>query len=56
MIIFPEREFRLDAEASAAGTKFSNGRTVLSTRGDETVLEEAGTVLFAKCKPEPGTY
>jgi membrane-bound inhibitor of C-type lysozyme len=55
MIIFPEREFRLDAEASAAGTKFSNGRTVLSARGEEAVLEEAGTVLFANCKLEPGS-
>ncbi|MBI4292826.1 MAG: MliC family protein [Betaproteobacteria bacterium] len=54
MIIFPEREFRLDAEGSTAGSKFSNGRTVLSTSGDEAMLEEAGTVLFAKCKPEPG--
>ncbi len=54
MIIFPEREFRLDADASGAGTKFSNGRTVLSTNGDEARLEEAGTVLFAKCMLEPG--
>lgn len=54
MIIFPEREFRLDAEASAAGAKFSNGRTVLSINGDEAALEEGGAVLFAKCKLEPG--
>lgn len=55
MIIFPEREFRLDAETSAAGTKFSNGRTVLSTSGDEATLEEGGTVIFAKCRIEPAS-
>ncbi|MBI2960894.1 MAG: MliC family protein [Betaproteobacteria bacterium] len=51
MIIFPEREFRLDAEASAGG-KYTNGRTVLSSRGDEATLQEAGTVIFANCKIE----
>ena len=52
MIIFPEREFRLDADASAPGAKFSNGRTVLTVRGDEAALEDAGTAIFSKCRIE----
>ena len=52
MVIFPDREFRLDADASAPGAKFSNGRTVLTVRGDEAALEEGGTAIFAKCKIE----
>lgn len=54
MVIFPDREFRLDADASAPGAKFSNGRTVLMVRGDEASLEESGTAIFAKCRIEAG--
>lgn len=53
MIIYPEREFRLDADGSARG-KYTNGRTVLVASGEEATLEESGTVLFAKCRFEPG--
>ncbi len=51
MVIFPDREFRLDAQAPD-GTKFSNGRTELSFANGEAKLEEGGTTLFANCKPE----
>ncbi len=54
MIIFPDREFRLDAEASGEGTRFSNGRTALLLANGEARLEEAGTTTFANCKNEPG--
>ena len=52
MVIYPEREFRLDRVPSASGEQFSNGRTILATRGDEATLEESGAVQFAKCKLE----
>ena len=51
-VIFPEREFRLDADASAPGAKFSNGRTVLVVKGDDAALDDGGTAVFAKCRIE----
>jgi membrane-bound inhibitor of C-type lysozyme len=50
MVMFPEREFRLDAARSAAGVSYSNGRTDLRTAGDDAQLEEGGNPLYANCK------
>jgi membrane-bound inhibitor of C-type lysozyme len=50
MVIFPDREFRLDQVRSASGVSYSNGRTDLRTRGDELQLDEGGNPLYANCK------
>lgn len=49
MVILPEREFRLDAQAGQGG-RFSNGRTTLSSQGDNLALEEGGKPLYAGCR------
>lgn len=54
-VIFPEREFRLDQVPGASGLQYSNGRTTLSTQGDEASLEEASAVTFANCKRSAAT-
>jgi len=50
MILLPEREFRLDGVPAGSGAKYSNGRTVLSTKGEEASVEEGGSAIFANCK------
>jgi len=50
MVIFPEREFRLDAVATGSGARYSNGRTSLLTKGNEAMLEDGSSVLFSNCK------
>lgn len=47
MVIYPEREFRLDAVATG---RYSNGHTILSTQGNEATLEEGANTVFANCK------
>jgi membrane-bound inhibitor of C-type lysozyme len=49
-VIYPDREFRLDRVAADSGDRFTNGVSTLSTQGDETMLEEAGTRLYVDCK------
>lgn len=49
-VIFPEREFRLDAVESGSGARYSNGRTTLHTRGDEAFVLEGTATLYADCK------
>lgn len=49
MVVFPEREFRLDPSPGAAG-RYSNGRSTLSVSGDEASLDEAGAAVLANCK------
>jgi membrane-bound inhibitor of C-type lysozyme len=49
MIIFPEREFRLDRVADA-GTRYSNGYTTLVVDGGTATLQEGSTVPYANCK------
>ena len=49
-VIFPEREFRLDQVPGESGARYSNGRTTLSTSGDEVSLDEASAVTYANCK------
>lgn len=62
MVILPDREFRLDPAvapgASASGARYTNGRSTLSIQGDEALLEDGGTMLYAKCRrmaPAAGT-
>jgi membrane-bound inhibitor of C-type lysozyme len=50
MVLFPEREFRLDLAASGADVRYSNGRTTLLIKGDEVQLEEGGNMLYSNCK------
>lgn len=47
MVIYPEREFRLDAVATG---RYSNGQAILSTQGNAATLEEGGNIVFADCK------
>ncbi len=49
-IIFPEREFRLDKAASAAGTRYSNGIAVLEVNGNEATLADGSASAFTGCK------
>ncbi len=49
MMIYPDREFRLDRESSASGARYTNGRTTLSTKGTDATVEEGGQTLFAEC-------
>jgi len=51
MIVFPEREFRLDA--THAGS-YSNGRAALPAQGDAAALEEAGVKTYTSCKKAAG--
>lgn len=50
MIIFPEREFRVDRVGNVADTRYSNGRTTLQVFGEEVRLEEGGNALYDNCK------
>ena len=47
MVIYPDREFRLDG--SGAG-KFTNGRTTLTVSDAEASIEEGGAAVYAGCK------
>jgi membrane-bound inhibitor of C-type lysozyme len=50
MVFLPEREFRLDQEPAASGVRYTNGRTTLATQGNEAMLEEGGSALYANCR------
>lgn len=47
MIVYPEREFRLDA---AGAGRYSNGRTTLLLSGAVAELTEENKPLFVNCK------
>ena len=49
VVMYPDREFRLDQAPTGSGARYSNGRTTLATKGDEALLEEDGKTLFANC-------
>jgi len=55
MVMYPERDFRLDQVSAASGVRYSNGRTTLHTKGPEAFLEEGGQTLFANCKRADNT-
>ena len=54
MIMFPEREFRLDQAPSASGSRFSNGSTTLQSQGDRVFLEEEGAATYSNCRKAAG--
>ncbi len=51
-VIYPDRESRLNRAASAPGEQYSNGRTTLTIKDGEAVVEEGGAIQFARCKLE----
>jgi membrane-bound inhibitor of C-type lysozyme len=54
MIVFREREFRLDQAPSASGSRFTNGSTTLQVQGDRMSLEEEGAVTYSNCRKNAG--
>jgi hypothetical protein len=50
MVMFPDREFRLDATDGAVGGKYSNGRTNLEVRDGEVNVTEGTTTLYGGCR------
>jgi membrane-bound inhibitor of C-type lysozyme len=54
MIVFREREFRLDQAPSASGARFTNGSTTFQVQGDRVSLEEEGTVTYLNCRKAAG--
>jgi len=52
MVIFPDREFRLDRVGTAAGERYSNGHVTLLVQGDQVALDDSGATPYAGCKPE----
>lgn len=50
IIVFMEREFRLDPAPSAAGARYTNGVTTLHSTGDRVSLDEAGTTTYTNCR------
>ena len=50
MVIFPEREFRLNQVEGPTGSRYSNGRTTLSLSGDEAALSGGDVAGYASCK------
>ena len=55
MIVFNEREFRLDPVPAAQGARYTNGVTTLQSAGDTVSLEEAGTTTYSNCRKAVGT-
>ena len=49
MVIFPEREFRLDPVKESAG-RYTNGRSTLVVDGESASLDEGGALVLANCK------
>jgi len=54
MIVFREREFRLDQAPSASGARYTNGSTTLQSQGDQVSLEEEGAVTYSNCRKAAG--
>jgi membrane-bound inhibitor of C-type lysozyme len=50
-VIFPDREFRLDAITSGPGTRFSNGIATLEINGNEATLTDGPSTTYAACTP-----
>jgi len=54
MIVFRDREFRLDPSASAQGARYTNGSTTLQSAADLVSLEEEGSVTYTNCRKATG--
>ena len=50
MVIFPEREFRLNQVEGSAGARYSNGRTTLNLSGDGAALSGGDVTGYGDCK------
>ncbi len=53
MIVFREREFRLDQAAAEPG-RYTNGSTTLVSKGNEASLEEDGKQTYTNCRKPTG--
>ncbi len=53
VIIYPEREFRLDLAPSPGGG-YTNGRAIFSTKDGEITLVEGNETLFSGCRKPAG--
>lgn len=49
-VILPGREFRLEKSVSASGSRYSNGKDTLDTKGSEATLRDGDAVTYANCK------
>ena len=49
MMVFPDREFRLDPVAGSAG-RYSNTRSTLIVQGDTVAYDEPGLAPLTNCK------
>lgn len=49
-VILPEREFRLEKQTAATGSRYSNGIAVLELKGDEVALSDGPAIALAGCK------
>jgi membrane-bound inhibitor of C-type lysozyme len=52
-VILPDRQIRLDKQASSAGMRYSNGIATLQIDGDTATLNDGPAVSFANCKLPP---
>ncbi|MCL4802202.1 MAG: hypothetical protein KJ025_21600 [Burkholderiales bacterium] len=52
MVVFPEREFRLDRVDG--GNRYSNGNTTLTVDGPTAMVQEGSTVTHSNCKAGNG--
>lgn len=52
MMVFPEREFRLDPVAGSPG-RYSNTRSTLVVQGDSVTYDEPNTAPLTNCKRPP---
>lgn len=53
-IILPDREFRLNRAATAAGTRYGNGSDTLAVEGDTATLSDGAKITHAACKAAAG--
>jgi len=49
-VILPEREFRLNKTAAAAGSRYGNGSTTLDIQEGVATLADGATVTHSGCK------
>jgi membrane-bound inhibitor of C-type lysozyme len=57
MIVFRERQFRLDpapTAASSSGARYTNGSTTLLSSGEQVSLEEEGAMTYTACRKASG--
>lgn len=50
MVMYPDRDFRLNQVPAASGVRYTNGRTTLHTQGEGAFVEEGDNRPFDDCK------